>query len=135
MNNKTLAGAVIAFIIILCVIFFCFWLGKSLYNRIRGTGDTSVNQPKNQPNSSSNQPVSNEQAQAVYLALGSPSNCTTGDPNNYSLVNQFMVICYNRSKGTPNWGCTPCSVPEGRLASGVAGLLGPRGISLDTKGR
>jgi endonuclease G len=103
MNNKTLVGAIIAFIILLCVIFFCFRLGKSIYNRIRGTNDTTVNQPNNPTNNPSAQPTTPEQAQAVYLALGNPSNCGTSDPNNYSLVNNYMVICYNRDKGIPNW--------------------------------
>ena len=103
MNNKTLIGAIIALIIILGVIFFCFWLGKSIYNRLRDNDNTTVNQPNNQPQNPSTQPTSPEQAQAVYLALGNPSNCGTTDPSNYSLVNNYMVICYNRDKGIPNW--------------------------------
>jgi endonuclease G len=103
MNNKTLTGAIIALIIILCVIFFCFWLGKSIYNRFRGTNEPTVNQPQNPPQTPSNQPTSPEQAQQIYLALGNPSNAATADPNNYLLTNNFMVICYNREKGIPNW--------------------------------
>lgn len=103
MNNRVLIGAIIAFLILLCIIFFCVWGGKSLYNRLRGTNDTTVNQPNNQPNNQSPLPTSPEQAQAVYLALGNPSNATTSDPNNYLLVNNFMVISYNRDKGIPNW--------------------------------
>jgi endonuclease G, mitochondrial len=103
MNNRILIGAVIAFIVLLCVIFFCFWAGKSLYNRMRGTNEPTVNQPNNPPPNPSTQPTTPEQAQAVYLALGNPSNCGTSDPNNYSLVNNFMVICYNRDRGIPNW--------------------------------
>lgn len=103
MSNKTLIGAIIAFIIILSVVFFCFWLGKSIYNRLRGTNEPTVNQPPNQPPNPSVQPTTNEQAQAVYLALGNPSGCGTTDPNNYSLVNNYMVICYNRDRAIPNW--------------------------------
>ena len=103
MKNKTLTGAIIALIIILCMIFFCFRLGKSIYQRISGTSEPTVNQPQNQPQTPSNQPASPEQAQAVYLALGNPSNATTADPNNYLLTNNFMVISYNRDKGIPNW--------------------------------
>lgn len=104
MKNKTLAGAIIALIIILCVLFFCFRLGRSIYNRIRGTNEPAVNQPTNQPNSQpTTLPTSPEQARAVYLALGNPSNAATADPNNYLLVNNFMVISYSRDKGIPNW--------------------------------
>jgi len=103
MNNKTLTGAIIALIIILCVIFFCFWLGKSIYNRISGTNEPTVNQPQNQPQTPSNNPTSPEQAQQIYLALGNPSNASLADPNNYLLTNNFMVISYNRDRGIPNW--------------------------------
>lgn len=103
MNNKTLAGAIIALIIFLGVIFFCFWLGKSIYNRFRGTDDPTVTQPTNQPNNPSTNPTSPEQAQTVYLALGNPSNASAADPNNYLLTNNFMVISYNRDRGIPNW--------------------------------
>jgi endonuclease G len=103
MNNKTLTGAIIALIIILCVIFFCFWLGKSIYNRFRGNDNPTVNQPQNQPQTPPTQPTSPEQAQAVYLALGNPSNASLSDPNNYLLTNNFMVISYNRDRGIPNW--------------------------------
>ena len=103
MNNKTLTGAIIALIILLCVIFFCYWLGKSIYNRISGSDEPTVNQPQNQPQTPSTQPTSPEQAQAVYLALGNPSGASPSDPNNYLLTNNFMVISYNRDKGIPNW--------------------------------
>lgn len=104
MKNKTLVGAIIALIILLGVIFFCFWLGKSIFNRIRGSGDnTPVNQQNNQTNTPSNQPTSPDQARQIYLALGNPTNAATSDPNNYMLVNNFMVISYNRDKGIPNW--------------------------------
>ena len=104
MKNKTLVGAIIAFVIILCVVFFCFRLGKSIYNRISGTNEPTVNQPQNPPRTPpSNQPTSPEQAQQIYLALGNPSNATASDPNNYLLTNNFMVISYNRDRGIPNW--------------------------------
>lgn len=103
MNNKTLVSAVIALIIILCVMFFCFWLGKSIYNRIRGTNDPTVNQPVPEPPIQSPLPATPAEAQAVYLGLGNPSNAAAADPNNYLLVNNFMAISYSRDKGTPNW--------------------------------
>jgi len=103
MNNKILIGAILAFIVILCVIFFCVWAGKSLYNRMRGN-DTTVNQPTNNPPANpSVQPTTPEQAQQIYLALGNPSAASATDPNNYLLVNNFMVISYSRDRGIPNW--------------------------------
>ena len=103
MNKRILTGAVLALIILLAAVFICFWAGKSLYNRMRGTDEPTVNQPQNQPNNPSTQPVTPEQAQAVYLALGNPSGAGATDPNNYLLVNNFMVISYSRDKGIPNW--------------------------------
>lgn len=103
MNNKTLIGAIIALIIILAVMFFCFRLGKSIYDRLRGTDDTTVTQPNGNPQNPPAQPTSPEQAQQIYLALGNPSNASAADPNNYLLVNNFMVISYNRDRAIPNW--------------------------------
>jgi endonuclease G len=104
MNNKTLTGAIIAFIILLAVIFFCFWAGKSVLDRLRGTNDPTVNQPTAPPtNAPPAQPTSPEQAQKVYLALGNPSNASASDPNNYLLVNNHMAISYSRDRGIPNW--------------------------------
>lgn len=103
MNNKTLIGAIIAFIILLSVIFFCFWAGKSLYNRMSGTGEPTVTQPNGAPpQNPSALPTTPEQAKAVFLALGNPSGAGT-DPNNFMLVNNFMVISYSRDRGIPNW--------------------------------
>lgn len=102
-NNKVLSGGVIALIVILCVLFFCYWLGKSIYNRFRGNEETTITKPDGQPQNPSLQPTSPEQAVQIYLALGNPSNAGTSDPNNYSLINNFMIISYNRSRGIPNW--------------------------------
>lgn len=103
MNNKTLIGAIIAFIIILCAVFLCYWAGKSAYDRLLGKNDQTVNQPQNPPNNPTTQPQNPTEAQAAYLALGNPSNASASDPNNYLLVNNFMAISYNRDKGIPNW--------------------------------
>ena len=102
MNNRILTGGILAFLVILCVIFFCVWAGKSLYNRMFGTNEPTVNQPTNQPQNAPPQPTTPEQAQQIYLALGNPSNAAS-DPNNYLLVNNFMVISYSRDRGIPNW--------------------------------
>jgi len=104
MNNKTLIGAIIAFIIILCVLFFCFRAGKSLYDRLRGTNEPTTSQPQTQqPPTQPQQPTTPDEAQAVYLALGNPSNASASDPNNYLLLNNHMAISYSRERGTANW--------------------------------
>ena len=102
MNNRLLTGGILALVIILFAVFLCFWAGKSLYDRLRGTNEPSVNQPANQPQNPSVQPTAPAEAQAVYLALGNPSGAAS-DPNNYLLVNNFMVISYSRDRGIPNW--------------------------------
>lgn len=104
MNNKTLAGAIIALIVILSVLFFCFWIGRSLYHRITGTGEPSeTTRPADPAQNPTSQPDSPNQAREVYLALGNPSNAGPADPNNYLLVNNYMVISYSRDRAIPNW--------------------------------
>lgn len=103
MKNKALIGGIIALIIIILIVFGCFWAGKKINNWIRGTDETTVSQPNGNPQNPSTQPTSPEQAQAVYLALGNPSNANTSDPNNYLLTNNFMVISYHRDRAIPNW--------------------------------
>lgn len=102
MNNKILTGGIIALLVLLCVIFLCFWAGKSVYERLRGTNEPTVNQPQTQPQTPTTQPTTPTEAQAAYLALGNPSNAAAA-PDNYLLVNNFMAISYNRDKGIPNW--------------------------------
>ncbi len=103
MKNKALIGGIIALIIIVLIGFFCFWAGNKINNWIRGTDETSITKPDGNPQNPSANPTSPEQAQAVYLALGNPSNANTNDPNNYLLANNFMVISYHRDRAIPNW--------------------------------
>lgn len=103
MNNKILTGGIIALVLVLGAIFLCYWAGKSVYDRLRGTNEPTVNQPQTQPQNPTTQPQNPTEAQAAYLALGNPSNASAADPNNYLLVNNFMAISYNRDKGIPNW--------------------------------
>ena len=103
MNNRLITGGIIALIVLLCAVFLCFWAGKSLYNRMSGTNDPTVNQPTTQPQNPPAQPTTPDEAQAAYLALGNPSNAAASDPNNYLLVNNFMAISYSRDRGIPNW--------------------------------
>ncbi|MCX7640954.1 MAG: DNA/RNA non-specific endonuclease [Pyrinomonadaceae bacterium] len=39
----------------------------------------------------------------VHLPFGNPSNASKTDPENFLLVNQYMVISYSRSRRIPNW--------------------------------
>lgn len=103
MKNKTQVGAIIALIIIVSVVFFCIRIGKKGWDYFRGTNPPETTQPSGNPQTPSTNPTSPEQAQQIYLALGNPSNAATDDPNNYLLVNDFMVISYSRSRAIPNW--------------------------------
>ena len=89
--------------VIVLILLACFWMGKKINNWVRGTDETVVTNPNSQPQNPSAQPTSPEQAQQIYLALGNPSNAGASDPNNYLLVNNFMVISYNRDRAIPNW--------------------------------
>jgi len=103
MKNKALIGGAIALGIIVLILIVCFWVGKKINDTIRGTDDTTVNQPTGQPQTAPSLPQNAEQAQKVYLALGNPSNASASDPNNYMLVNNYMIISYSRDRGIPNW--------------------------------
>lgn len=103
MKNKALIGGIIALAIIVLLVIFCFWGGKKINDWLRGANEPIVTEPARPPQNPSAPPASPEQAQAVYLALGNPSNASASDPNNYLLVNNFMVISYNRDRGIPNW--------------------------------
>ncbi|HQU84475.1 MAG TPA: DNA/RNA non-specific endonuclease [Pyrinomonadaceae bacterium] len=103
MNNKTLIGGAIALGIIVLILILCFWVGKKTINVFREPDNTNITQPNGQPPNASNLPQNDAQAQKTYLALGNPSNASTSDPNNYMLVNNYMVISYSRDRGIPNW--------------------------------
>lgn len=103
MKNKALIGGIIALVILVLLIIFCYWGGKKISDWMRGNNEPVVTKPDGQPQTPPVQPTSPEQAQAVYLALGNPSNAGTSDPNNYLLVNNYMVISYNRDRAVPNW--------------------------------
>ncbi|MGI9034814.1 MAG: DNA/RNA non-specific endonuclease [Pyrinomonadaceae bacterium] len=102
MKNKAIIGGIIALIIIVLLVIFCIWAGKSVYDRYSGTNDTTVNNPTGNP-TLPRQPTTPAEAEKVYLALGNPSNAGASDPDNYLLVNNFMVISYNRDRVIPNW--------------------------------
>lgn len=103
MKNKAIIGGIIALVIIVLVIILCFWAGKKINDKLRGD-NTNVSQPTgNQPPPTSALPTTPEEAQKVFLTLGNPSNANRSDDNNYLLVNNYMVISYNRDKVIPNW--------------------------------
>lgn len=105
MKNKALIGGVIALAVILLIGFFCYWVGKKISDRWRGDNEPAVTQPTGQPQQTLPpvQPATPEQALQTYLAFGNPSNASAADPNNYLLVNNFMVISYSRDRAIPNW--------------------------------
>lgn len=103
MKNKVLIGGIIALVVIVLLAIFCIWAGKSVYDRLNRTDDANVSTPNNPPSSVSRQPNTPAEAEKIYLAFGNPSNANDSTANNYLLVNNFMVISYNRSREIPNW--------------------------------
>lgn len=98
-----LTGGGIALIVIILVLFLCFLVGRKMFDRLRGTDNTSVTTPTNQPQTPSAPPTSPEQAAQIYLALGNPSKASTSDPNNYLMVNNYFALSYSRDRAIPNW--------------------------------
>ena len=103
MKNKALIGGLIALAIVVLLALFCFLAGRSFYDRWRGTDDANVSTPVGVPRPAPAQPTTPAEAEKTYLAFGNPSNADASDPNNYLLVNNYMVISYNRSRAIPNW--------------------------------
>jgi endonuclease G, mitochondrial len=103
MKNKALIGGGVALAVIVLIGFLCFWVGSKINDRIRGTGDTTNTSSKPGGRGPSAQPANADEAQKIYLSLGNPSNAGTKDANNYLMVNNYMAICYNRSRMSPNW--------------------------------
>jgi len=113
MKNKALVGGAIALGIIVSVLLFCFWIGKKGIDSLRGnTNTTEITRPDGQPQIPSTAPASPEQAAAVYLAVGNPSNASASEPNNYLLVNNYFALSYNRDKAIPNWAAWRISPAE-----------------------
>ncbi|MGI8556104.1 MAG: DNA/RNA non-specific endonuclease [Pyrinomonadaceae bacterium] len=103
MKNKVLIGGIIALAVIILLAIFCIWAGKNVYDRLNKTDDANVSTPNNTPSSASRLPNTPAEAEKIYLAFGNPSNANDSTANNYLLVNNFMVISYNRAREIPNW--------------------------------
>lgn len=106
MKEKTIIGAVIALVILGAIAFFCFFVGKGIYNYFNKPDVVNEQPiPQNPPNAPAPPVSSIEEARKVYLALGNPSNAeiNTRDQNNFLMVNEAFALSYNNSKGTPNW--------------------------------
>lgn len=116
MNNKVLVGGAVALGIIVLIAAVCFWVGKKGLDNLRGDSNaTDAARPNGQrqaPTSPTAAPNSPEQAAAVYLALGNPSNASASDPNNYLLVNRYFAVSYNRDRAIPNWAAWRISRAE-----------------------
>lgn len=106
MKEKTIIGAVIALAIVGAIAFFCFFVGKGIYNYINKPDVTNEQPAPQPPPAAPLPPISTiEEAGKVYLALGNPSNAeiNTNDRNNYLMINEAFALSYNNSKGTANW--------------------------------
>lgn len=103
MKNKAIIGGLIALALLVLIGIACLWAGKTFFDRVKETVDTNVNKPVNRPPGTINQPRNADEAQAIYLAFGNPSNASASDPNNYLMVNNFYALSYSRDRGIPNW--------------------------------
>ena len=116
MNRKAIIGGLTALAIIVVLVLICFfWVGKKINDTIRGnTNAGDITQPNSPPTNINPTlaPTSPEQAVAVYLSPGNPSNAGVNDPNNYLLVNNYFALSYNRDKGIPNWAAWRISKSE-----------------------
>jgi endonuclease G len=103
MRNKAIIGGIIVLLIIIAMIIFCVWGVKKVSDKFSGNNNTTVTTPPGNPNAAPVQPTTPAEAVKTYLMLGNPSNAGTTDDNNYQLVNNYMIISYNRSRAIPNW--------------------------------
>jgi endonuclease G, mitochondrial len=103
MKLKLSNNAKIALLFLVLVVLFCAWAGKKLKDRYWTAEKPKAEKQSSRADSQNPAaPVSNEQAQQIYLALGNPSNAGA-DPNNYLLINAYFALSYNRAKAIPNW--------------------------------
>ena len=104
MKNKAIIGGILALAVLGLIVFFCFWLGNKIKDRIGRTDDTNANTTV-QPPQPSLPPTTTDQAAQIFLALGNPSNAVanTSSPDNYLIVNTAYALSYNSGKGTANW--------------------------------
>ena len=113
MKNKAIIGGISALIILILVLYFCYFVGKKINDSLNENQDaTETTEPNGQPQNSSVAPTSPEQAAQIFLSLGNPSNADTSDFNNYLLVNNYFVLSYNRDKAIPNWAAWRISKAE-----------------------
>lgn len=98
MKSKAIIGGVIALIILVAAIFFCFWAGKKINEKL-----SEVN-PDTQETTSPNSPRLPDSAQ-VNLPFGNPSGATANplNANNYLMESRFYTLSYNREKSIANW--------------------------------
>ncbi|GIU82336.1 MAG: DNA/RNA non-specific endonuclease [Acidobacteria bacterium] len=134
MARKKSALTTVGIIFALLLGVFIYWLGKKLENYLyekTSEKPISTTQPTRK-----GKPLSEEEALEIFLPFGNPSNASKSDPENYLLVNEYMVISYSRSKMIPNWVAwrvTPSDLgdleredsfrPDERLPSGFERVL------------
>jgi endonuclease G len=109
MKNKAVTIGLIALILLAFIAGFCLWAGKKISEKLTGT-DVTVERAEKPPETGKpppprGQPANPQEAQAIYLALGNPSNATpsASSADNYLMINNFYAVSYNRSKAAPNW--------------------------------
>jgi endonuclease G len=99
MRKQKSALTIVGIIFAVAFGIFIYWAGKKLEDYLR---DRTPEKPVS-TSPRKNKPLSEEEAIELFLPFGNPSNASKNDPENYLLVNQYMIISYSRSKRIPNW--------------------------------
>jgi endonuclease G len=93
-----------AVVLILVVIGVAIWVAHLRAQR-EAPNPPVVVEPKDKPPETSPTPTSTgpATASADNVALGAPSNASTGTPDDYLISRTAYALSFNRSRGIPNW--------------------------------
>lgn len=98
MKRKTgLIVAILAFVFSLLIGLFTLWLGSKLLTPDDRKEKISPERVRNLDE------ITEAESLQIHLPFGNPSNANAFDPENFLLINPYMVISYSQSKRIPNW--------------------------------
>jgi len=106
MKKKTgLIIALIAFVFALIIGLFALWLSSKFFSpkESEKISEKETKTRRVSPNIRNLDLISEAESLAVHLPFGNPSEATTENPENYLLINRYMIISYSKSRRVPNW--------------------------------
>jgi endonuclease G, mitochondrial len=101
MKSKALIGGIIALIILVAAIIFCFWAGGKINEKLSEINPDSPNTTEpNAPSTNDSPSVSQGN-----LPFGNPSNAVANasNANNYLMESNSYALSYSRDKNVVNW--------------------------------